>query len=179
MYHDIFILICSNMLCAMPVDFACVLILWKLRQQRGLKIALAYVTNVLVKTNMFRTRCMLFCFAKTIEFVSWGNTFPFCFHLFLRTFQQPNPFCCNRSTTNLFMISFLSRTIDFFFFFLSLWIYLWLAETSQQPISQTTRLKVTPNCNHCNHCWMLHSHHLTLRILHVHPSLMSAFLLLR
>jgi hypothetical protein len=44
------------------------------------------------------------------------------------------------------MISFLSRTIDFFFFFLSfLWIYLWLAETSQQPISQTTWLKVTPH----------------------------------
>ena len=79
--------------------------------------------------------------------------FSFLFiHLFLRTFQQPNPFCCNRSTTNLFMISFLSRTIDFFFFFLSLWIYLWLAETSQQPISQTTWLKVTPHCNHCNHC---------------------------
>ena len=98
--------------------------------------------------NMFRTRCMLFYFAKTIEFVSWGNTFPFCLHLFLRTFQQPNPFCCNRSTTNLFMISFLSRTIAFFFFFLSLWIYLWLAETSQQPISQTAWLKVTPHCNH-------------------------------
>jgi len=46
------------------------------------------------------------------------------------------------------MISFLSRTIDFFFFFLGLWIYLWLAETSQQPISQTTWLKVTPHCNH-------------------------------
>jgi len=74
--------------------------------------------------------------------------FPFCFHLFLRTFQQPNPFCCNRSTTNLFMISFLSRSIDFFVFFLSLWIYLWLAETSQQPISQTTWLKVTPQCSH-------------------------------
>ena len=127
-------------------------ILWKLRQQRGMKMVLAYVTNVLVKMNMFRTRCILFLFAKTIEFVSWGNTFPFCFHLFLRTFQQPNPFCCNRSTTNLFMISFLSRTIDFFFFFLSLWISLWLAETSQQPISQTTWLKVTPHCNHCNHC---------------------------
>jgi len=50
------------------------------------------------------------------------------------------------------MSSFLSRTIDFFFFFLSfLWMYLWLAETSQQPISQTTWLKVTPYCNHCNH----------------------------
>jgi len=42
----------------------------KLRQQRGLKMVLAYVTNVLVKMNMFRTRCMLFYFAKTIEFVS-------------------------------------------------------------------------------------------------------------
>ena len=42
------------------------------------------------------------------------------------------------------------------FFFLSLWIYLWLAETSQQPISQTTWLKVTPHCNHCfsrGHNW--------------------------
>jgi len=51
------------------------------------------------------------------------------------------------------MISFLSRTIDFFFFFLSLLIYLWLAETSQQPISQTTWLKVTPHCIHCTHCF--------------------------
>jgi hypothetical protein len=32
-----------------------------------------------------------------------------------------------------------------FFFFLSLWIYFWLAKASQQqPISQTTWLKVTP-----------------------------------
>ena len=85
------------------------------------------------------------------QYVSTANTFPFCSHLFLRIFQQPNPFCCNRSTTSLFMISFLSRTITFYFFFLSLWNYLWLAETSQQPISQTTWLKVTPNCNHCNH----------------------------
>ena len=84
------------------------------------------------------------------QYVSTANTFPFCSHLFLRTLQQPNPFCCNRSTTNLFMISFLSRTIDLFLFFLSLWIYLWLAETSQQPISQTTCwLKVTPHCNYC------------------------------
>ena len=147
LYHGISILICPNMLCAIQVVSACVRILWKLRQQRGLKMVFAYVTSALVKLNMFRTRCMLFYFAKTIRFVSWGNIFPFCVHLFLRTFQQPNPFCCNRSITNLFMISFLSRTIEIFFF-LSLWIYLWLAETSQQPISQTTWLKVTPHCNH-------------------------------
>ena len=39
-------------------------ILWKLRQQHGLQMVLAYVTNVLVKMNMFRTSCMLFYFAK-------------------------------------------------------------------------------------------------------------------
>ena len=43
--------------------------------------------------------------------------FSFLFTLFLRNFH---PFCCNRSTTNLFMISFLSRTLDFFF---SFWAY--------------------------------------------------------
>jgi hypothetical protein len=75
--------------------------------------------------------------------------FLFVYTFFLRTFQQPNPFCCNRSTINLFIIFFLSRTLDFSF--LTLWIYLWLAETSQQPISQTTWLKVTPHSNHCNH----------------------------
>jgi hypothetical protein len=37
-----------------------------------------------------------------------------------------------------------TRTLDLFSFFLSLWIYLRLAETSQQPISQTTWLKATP-----------------------------------
>jgi hypothetical protein len=35
-----------------------------------------------------------------------------------------------------------------FLYFLSLWIYLWLAETSQQPISQTTWLRVIPHCYH-------------------------------
>jgi hypothetical protein len=40
---------------------------------------------------------------------------------------------------------------------------LWLAaETSQQPISQTTWLKVTPHCNHCNH-YKAHKKGLQLR----------------
>jgi hypothetical protein len=73
--------------------------------------------------------------------------FSFHLRLYLRTFQRPNPFCCNRSTTNLFIMSFLSRTLDFFSFFLSLWIHLWLAETSQQPISQTTWLETISHCN--------------------------------
>jgi len=77
--------------------------------------------------------------------------FSFLFTPFFEVFTAAQPFLLQQVTTNLFMISFLSRTLDFFFFFLSLWIYLWLAETSQQPISQTTWLKVTPHCNHCNH----------------------------
>ena len=49
--------------------------------------------------------------------------FSFLFTLFFGGFfQQPNPFCCNRSTTNSVIISFFSRTLDFIFFFLSLWI---------------------------------------------------------
>jgi hypothetical protein len=32
-----------------------------------------------------------------------------------------------------------------FLFLFDLWIYLWLAKTSQQPINQTTWLKVTPH----------------------------------
>jgi len=73
------------------------------------------------------------------------------FTFFWGLFNSPTLFAATgRSTTNLFMISVLSRTIDFFF--LSLWIYLWLAETSQQPISQTTWLKVIPHCNHYPLC---------------------------
>ena len=42
--------------------------------------------------------------------------FSFLFTPFLRTFQQPNPFCFNMSTTNLFMISFPQQSTRFFFF---------------------------------------------------------------
>jgi len=40
------------------------------------------------------------------------NFSPFCLHLFLRTSQQLVSICCNRSTTNLFTISFLNRSLD-------------------------------------------------------------------
>ena len=39
----------------------------KVEAAAWLEDGLAYVTNVLVKMNMFRTRRMLFYFAKTIE----------------------------------------------------------------------------------------------------------------
>ena len=81
--------------------------------------------------------------------MSWGNTFPSCLHLFLRTFQQPNPYCCNRSTTNLFTISFLSRTIDFFF--LSELMDLFVAGRDQSAADQPNNLaEGHPHCNHWN-----------------------------
>ena len=55
------------MLCAISVDSTCVRILWLLRQQRGMKMVLAYVTNVPVKMSMSRTRCTLFYSAKSIR----------------------------------------------------------------------------------------------------------------
>ena len=96
-----------------------------------------------VQTHIISVRCVITDGERLPQYVS-----SICI---MRTFQQPNPVCCNRSTANLFMISFLSRAIDLIFFFLSLWTFLWLAETSQQPISQTTWLKVTPHCNYYNH----------------------------
>jgi len=84
-----------------------------------------------------------------LSFVHFANLLSVARYASFGTCQQPKPFCCNRSTTNMFMISNLSRALDVFSFFLSLWIDLWLAETSQQPISQTTWLKVSPHCNHC------------------------------
>jgi hypothetical protein len=76
---------------------------------------------------------------------------------FFEDFSAAQPFLLQQVNNQLVHDSYLSRTIDFFFFFLSLlWIYLWLAETSQQPISQTSWLKVTPHCNHCNIMIMSH-----------------------
>jgi hypothetical protein len=70
---------------------------------------------------------------------------------FFEDFSATQPFLLQQ-VNNQLVHDFLSQQNNIlFFFFLSLWIYLWLAETSQQPISQTTWLKVTFHCNHCNH----------------------------
>jgi len=63
---------------------------------------------------------------------------------------------CNRSTTSLFIISFLSRTLDFSPFVLNSSIYCLLARTSRRPISQTVWLKVPPHCNHRFFLMVLH-----------------------
>jgi hypothetical protein len=69
-------------------------------------------------------------------------------YTFFEDFSAAQPFLLQQ-VNNQLVHDFLSQQNNrFFFFFLSLWIYLWLAETSQQPICQTTWLKVTPHCNH-------------------------------
>jgi len=90
-------------------------------------------------------QALLFC--QDHRICELRKHFPFLFTPFFEDFSAAQPFCCNRSTTSLFIIFFPSRTLDYFSFFLSLWIYMWLAKTSQQPISQTTWLKVTPHRN--------------------------------
>ena len=63
----------------------------------------------------------------------------FLFTPFFEDFSAAQPFLLQQ-VNNQLVRDFLSQQNTRRFFFLSLWIYLWLAETSQQPISQTTWL---------------------------------------
>ena len=69
--------------------------------------------------------------------------FSFLFTPFFGLFSSPTFLL--QQVNNQLVHNFLSQqnTIPYLFF-LSLWIHLWLAETSQQPTSQTTWLKVIP-----------------------------------
>jgi len=73
--------------------------------------------------------------------------FSFLLTPFFEDFSAAQPFLLQQ-VNNQLVHDFLSQQNDRLFLFLSLWIYLWLAETSQQPISHTTWLKVPPHCNH-------------------------------
>jgi hypothetical protein len=108
-----------------------------------------------IKEGKVRNLSADYGFQETLHYVMYIST---CQPLAMQTMQLVVRRLLSRAPLHqeilqlfIMQISFLSRTIDFFFFFLSLWIYLWLAETSQQPISQTTWLKVIPHYNHCNH----------------------------
>jgi len=74
--------------------------------------------------------------------------FSFLFTPFLEDFSAAQPFLLQQANNQLVHDFLSQQNNNRLFFFLSLWIYLWLAETSQQPTSQTTWLKVTPHCNH-------------------------------
>jgi hypothetical protein len=70
---------------------------------------------------------------------------------FSGTNQLSDLICYIKSPTSFFLVSFPCKIIDFFCLILSMWVHLWLAETSQQPFSHTTWLVVTSYCNHCMH----------------------------
>jgi hypothetical protein len=74
--------------------------------------------------------------------------FSFLFTPFFEDFSAAQPFLLQQINNQLVHDFLFQQNNKVFLFFLSLtsglWIYLWLAETSQQPISQTTWLKVTP-----------------------------------
>jgi hypothetical protein len=67
---------------------------------------------------------------------------------FFEDFSAAQPFLLQQVNNHLIHKNL--PGLNFSSLFLSLSIYLRLTETSQQPISQTTWLKVTPHCNHKN-----------------------------
>jgi len=84
-------------------------------------------------------RDMLFYFARTIAFVSCGIiSTPF-----FKDFSRARPYLLQQGNNRIHNFLFQLNTI-------SSWTSdeSWLAETSQQPISQITWLKVVSHCNH-------------------------------
>ena len=102
--------------------------MWTLRFS-SIKIFLASLVQQLegvsLSDGMF---CFCFYISWCAEVVIWWFVLPF--HLATLS---------GRASCNVYSVC--NRTLP----------YLWLAKTSQQPISQTTWLKVIPHCNHCNH----------------------------
>ena len=86
-----------------------------------------------------------------------GTEIQFKFWHWVSTIQattpQPGPLS-SQNKTGGFPFSAEQYTFSFSFYaygYICGWPRPVLAETSQQPISQTTWQKVTPHCNHCNH----------------------------
>jgi len=90
---------------------------------------------------------LLFCQEHQIR--ELRKHFSFLFSPFFEDFSAAQPFLLQQVNNQLVHEFLFQQNNRLFSFFLNIWIYLWLAETSQQPISQTTWLKVTPH--HCNH----------------------------
>jgi hypothetical protein len=112
---------------------------------------LKYVTYVLVMMNMFRTRCMLFYFAKTRWFCELRKHFSFLLRLFFY-FSAVQPFLLQQVNDQL-VHNILSQQNTRLFLFLSRLMDLFVAGRVQSAADhQTTWLKVTPHCNHCKPC---------------------------
>ena len=126
-------------------------ILWKLRQQRGMKMVLAYVTNVLVKINMFRTRCMhalLIC--QDHRVCELRKHFSFLFTPFFENFSAAQPFL-PQQVNNQLVHDFLSQQNNRLFSF-SFWAFGficgWPKPVSSRSAKQPGWRLRTPYCNH-------------------------------
>ena len=97
----------------------------------SMKMVLAYVTNVLVKMNMFRTRCILIC--QDHRVCELRKHFSFLFSPFFEDLSAAQPFLLQQVNNQLVHVFLSQQNNRLFYFFLSFWIHFWLSETSQQP----------------------------------------------
>ena len=111
--------------------------------------------SALVKMNMFRTRCMLFYFAKTIEVcelpVSVRKHFSFLFTPFFEDFSAAQPFLLQQ-VNNQLAHNFLSQQNNILFLFLSELMDLFVAGQDQSATDQPNNLAEDPPIlYHCIH----------------------------
>ena len=106
------------------------------------------MTNVLVKWTCSERGACSFILPRPSSLWAEETAFLSVYTFFWGNFSSPTLFAATGQQLTCSWLPFQQNNRLFSF---SLWIYLWLAETSQQPISQTTWLNVIPNCNYCNH----------------------------
>jgi hypothetical protein len=146
LYHGIFILTCLNMLCAMSVLARLRLCAHTLKVEAaawlGSGSSCVYDQCPGEDEQIHHVQTVhAFSFCQDSQICELGKHFSIFFlHLFSRTFQQPNLFCCNRSTTTLIIISFLSRALDLFFIFLRQLMDLFVAGRDQSAADQPNSL---------------------------------------
>ena len=133
----------SIMLCAILVDSACVRILWKLRQQRGMKMVLAYVTDVLVKMNNpeqhVKNEVHALLIRQDHRVCELRKHFSFLFTPFFEDFSAAQPFLLQQ-VNNQLVHDFLSQQNNRLFLFLSELMDLFVAGRDQSAADQPNYL---------------------------------------
>ena len=109
MYHGISILICPNVLCMRNISrFRLRALTLKVEAAARREDGSCVCGQCPGEDEHVQNEVHALLFCQDHRVCELRKQFSFLFTPFLRTFQQPNnPFCCNRSTTNLFLISFL------------------------------------------------------------------------
>jgi len=103
----------------------------------SMKMVLAYVTNVLVKMNMFRTRCILIC--QDHRVCELRKHFSFLFSPFFEDFSAAQPFLLQQ-VNNQLVHDFLSQQNNILFLFLSELMDLFVAGRDQSAADQPNYL---------------------------------------